>query len=136
MKRHSKRKMKSLVGMLVLAGILASGAYAFTATINVGGTYQAGDSGSKTIPTGNVTVKYVLDAANPTKLSKVNLTFDTTGGATIPSTTSTVEVSVTASATWQTCTNTGAATWSCTYALASEPTLANATNLQIIQADT
>ena len=128
-------KTKSLLGMLILAGILASSAYAFTASITFSGNAGAGE-GTKAISNENVTAKYVLDAADPTKISKVNLTFDTTGGAVIPSTTGTVEASVTATVTWQTCTNTGAATWSCTYPVASEPTLANATSLRVIQADT
>jgi hypothetical protein len=135
MKRRKHLKMKGLFGVLVLAGILASSAYAFTASITFSGNAGAGD-GTKAISNENVTAKYVLDAADPTKISKVNLTFDTTGGAIIPATTGTVEVSVTATVTWQTCTNTAAATWSCTYALAAEPTLANATSLRVIQADT
>jgi len=133
--KRKRRNIKSLAGLLVLAGILASGAYAYTASITINGNAQAGD-GTKAVPTGSVTAKYVLDASDPTKISKVNLTFDVSGGATIPSTTGTVEVSVTSPVTWQTCTNTGAATWSCTYAVASEPTLANAASLRVIQADT
>jgi hypothetical protein len=127
--------MKGLLGVLVLAGILASSAYAFTASVTFSGNAGAGD-GTKVISNENVTAKYVLDASDPTKISKVNLTFDTSGGAVIPATTGTVEASVTAVVTWQTCTNTGAATWSCTYAAAAEPTLANATSLRVIQADT
>jgi hypothetical protein len=47
--KRKRRKTKSLIGLLVLAGILASSAYAFTASIAVNGTYQAGDSGAKVI---------------------------------------------------------------------------------------
>jgi hypothetical protein len=135
MKRRKHLRMKGLLGVLVLAGILASSAYAFTASVTFSGNAGAGD-GTKVISNENVTAKYVLDGTDPTKISKVNLTFDTTGGAIIPATTGTVEVSVTATVAWQTCTNTGAATWSCTYALAAEPTLANAVSLRVIQAVT
>src|SRR3954451_8376838 len=131
MKRRKHLKMKGLLGVLVLAGILASSAYAFTASITFTGNAGAGD-GTKTISNENVTAKYVLDTVDPTKTSKVNLTFDTTGAATIPATTGTVEVSVTASVSWQTGPTTGAATWSCPYPAATERTLANAVSLRVI----
>src|SRR3954467_12191655 len=134
MKRRKHLKMKGLLGVLGRAGILASSAYAFTASITFSGNAGAGD-GTKTISNENVTAKYVL-GSDPTKISAVTLTFDTTGGAVIPSTTGTVEVSVTASASWQTCSNTAAATWTCTYPAASQPTLTNAVTLHVIQADT
>src|SRR5436190_17129013 len=71
-RRHGKKGLKSVIGMLVVAGIIASSAYAFTATIVVSGS-KAGDGPGVVSALPNVTPSYTLDATG--KIATVRLTF-------------------------------------------------------------
>src|SRR5437868_10679998 len=71
-RRHRKKGLKSVLGMLVIAGILASSAYAFTPTFPARrSTDRDGPGVVSALP--NVTPSYTLDAAG--KIATVRLTF-------------------------------------------------------------
>jgi hypothetical protein len=70
--RHKKRKMKGLVLAVIGAGIIATSAYAFTATITVSAS-KAGDGAGTVAALPNVTPSYTLDASG--KIATVRLAF-------------------------------------------------------------
>lgn len=105
---------------------LATGAYAYTASNTVGVT-NAGD-GSGAI-TGFVlsSVKYNLNAANPSNIDSVTFTVDTT-----PVTGSTIKAQLASAGTWYTCSNVSTAV-TCTVT-APQATVAAATTLRVVVA--
>src|SRR4051812_18370786 len=125
MKRQRRRRNKgalSMLGVLLVASILASAAYAFTAQVTFSGTSQAGD-GTNTINASAVSnVHFTLDAVTDTKIA--SFTFNLTNPPT--STSALVKAKVASgSSTYATCVDTthpaaGAEVsgdlWTCTYA--------------------
>jgi hypothetical protein len=119
MRRRTGRKI-TLVA--VIAAILASAAYAFTAANTVPGT-QAG-SGAGTISGYTATaVTYTLNATTPTNIDAVAFTIN-------PTTTATVKVQLAAAGSWYSCTNT-AGSVSCA-TTAPQMTVVAATQLTVV----
>jgi hypothetical protein len=119
MHRHNGRK---IVLIAMLTGILASAAYAFTATNTVPGS-QAG-SGVGTISGYTATnVAYTLNATTPTNIDSVAFTIS-------PTTTSAVKIQLAAAGTWYSCAN---ASGSVTCATTSpQATVVAATQLTVV----
>ncbi|MEO7427826.1 MAG: hypothetical protein ABIY48_00435 [Acidimicrobiales bacterium] len=99
MRSTTRRTRRSGIWALAIPVAVASGAYAFTASNTVGAT-QAGD-GSGAI-TGFVlsSVKYNLNATNPSNIDSVTFTLDAT-----PASGSTLKAQLAAAGSWYTCTN-------------------------------
>jgi hypothetical protein len=96
-----RRSGSKLLVVAVVAGILASAAYAFTAS-NTVPTTQAG-SGSNSISGYTATaVTYTLNATTPTNIDAVAFTI-------APTTTATVKVQLVTGGSWYSCTNTSGA---------------------------
>lgn len=92
------------VAALLLAVVVAAGAYAFTASNSV----DASHAGSGT---GNITgyavtnIKYTLDSTDASKLSAVSFDLDAAAG--------TVKAQVVTGGTWYDCTNSSGFSWTC-----------------------
>ena len=109
---------------MVLAAALAAGAYAYTASNTVGAS-QAGD-GSGAI-TGFVvsSVKYNLNASNPSNIDSVTFSLDSS-----PAAGSTLKAQLAPAGSWYTCTNVST---SVTCAVTSpQATVAAATSLRVV----
>jgi hypothetical protein len=134
-RRHGKKGFKSILGTLVVAGIIASSAYAFTATIVVSGS-KAGDGPGVVSALPNVTPSYTLDATG--KIATVKLTF--ASGVTYSAVTGAASTQVRFSygGTWSNdCTGSAAGTptvWTCTFA--SNPTIGAIVANQVVGVDT
>jgi hypothetical protein len=76
-RKRRSRGLKSAFGVLVLAGVIASSAYAFTASITVPATQAGEGTAAVSSPTTASAVNYVIDATDASKISQVNLTFNT-----------------------------------------------------------
>jgi hypothetical protein len=113
--------------VLMLAGAIVAGTYAFTAA-NTVPTSHAGD-GTGTVSGYTVSaVHYTLDATNPANLNSVGFTVDTA-----PVAGSTMKVQLAAAGPWYTCTNvTTAVTCPTT---APQATVLGATSLHVVIAD-
>lgn len=121
---RSTRNRRSWALVAPLAVALGSGAYAYTASNTVGAT-QAGD-GSGAI-TGFVvsSVKYNLNASNPSNIDSVTFNLDST-----PSAGSTLKAQLAAAGSWYTCTN---VTTAVTCVVTSpQATVAGASNLRVV----
>lgn len=124
----SMRRQHKLIwigGAAVLAAVLVSGVFAFTASNTVPAS-QAGE-GQGTI-TGYVlsSVHYTLNAADPTKVDAVAFTLDST-----PPVNSTLKAKLIATgSTWYTCTNVGAAVTCAT--TSPQATVAPSTELKVV----
>lgn len=121
MSQNRSRRRRRTALIVAAAASLAFAAYAFTATNTVPAT-RAGD-GNNTISGYAVTsVAYVL-ATNPANIDKVTFTLDAAA--------TTVKAKVVnASATYDSCTNTGGNNWSCDFA--TDPTVLSADELRVI----
>jgi hypothetical protein len=118
-----RRRRGRFVIVALVAGILASAAYAFTATNTVPNT-QAG-SGSGTISGYTATaVSYTLNATTPTNIDAVAFTIS-------PTTTATVKVQLAAAGTWYACTN-AAGSVTCNTTVGTQATVAAATTLSVV----
>lgn len=107
---------------MILAGVLASGTYAFTASNTVPGS-QAGD-GSNAISGYTATnVQYGINATNPQNLDSLQFTIS-------PTTTSTVKIRLAGGGAWYACTNT-AGTIDCA-TTSPQATVAAASNLTVV----
>ena len=108
----------------VVALAIAAGTYAYTNSNTVGAT-QAGD-GTGTI-TGYVisSVKYNLNASNPSNIDSVTFNVDST-----PAAGSTLKAQLAPAGSWYTCTNVATAV-TCTVT-SPQATVAAATNLRIV----
>ncbi len=117
--RSSSRK---LILVAILVGILASAAYAFTASNTVPAS-QAG-SGNNTISGYTATnVAYTLNATTPTNIDSVAFTI-------APTTTSAVKIQLAAAGSWYSCVN---ASGSVTCATTSpQATVVAATQLTVV----
>src|SRR3954470_6348241 len=134
-RRHGKRGFKSVLGMLLLAGIIASSAYAFTATIVVSSS-KAGDGPGTVSALPNVTPSYTLDSVG--KIATVRLTF--ASGVTYSNVAAAVNTQVRFSygGTWSNdCTGSANGTptvWTCTFA--ANPTVGAVVANQVVGVDT
>jgi hypothetical protein len=120
-----RRRRGRLIIVALVAGILASSAYAFTATNTVPAT-QAG-SGSGTISGYTATaVTYTLNATTPTNIDAVAFTI-------APTTTATVKVQLAAAGTWYACTNASGSV-TCNTTVGTQATVVGATTLSVVAA--
>lgn len=123
LKRRSFRRNRRLALTVILTLLFATAAYAYTASNTVPAS-NAGD-GSGAVSGYTVTLGsplYTLDASNPTLIKSVAFTLNTAA--------STVYVSVTGAAPYQSCAIAGGTSVTCTFA--SEPTVTSATSLRVI----
>ncbi|MEY2460347.1 MAG: hypothetical protein QOG30_2177 [Acidimicrobiaceae bacterium] len=115
---------RSWVWGVALTVALASGAYAYTNSNTVGAT-QAGDG------TGAITgfvvssVKYNLNASNPSNIDSVTFSLDST-----PPTGATLKTQLSPAGSWYTCTNVATAV-TCNVT-SPQATVAAATNLRVV----
>ena len=110
--RKSRPRRHRLVPALILAGLLATASYAFTATNTVPGT-NAGQ-GAQTISGYTVSnVTYDLDTSSGTAMV-TGATFDLTPDAGGPPPTD-VEARLTPTGTYVDCTNSAGTTWTCAF---------------------
>ena len=118
---RSRRRRRRVVAIVAAAAALSFAAYAFTAS-NTVPTSKAGD-GNAAISGYTVTnVSYVL-ASNPANIDKVTFTLSDTAA--------TVKAKVvSASTTYDSCSNTGGNSWSCDFA--TDPTVLSADDLRVI----
>lgn len=125
MKKFSRSRM--LISGAAVAGVMALGGFAFTASNTVPNT-KAGD-GSGTI-TGYVatSVHYTLNA-NPANIDVVAFTLNSA-----PVAGSTLKAQLVTAGTWYDCTNTGTAV-SCDTTVGTQATTLAANNLRVVVAD-
>ncbi len=117
----SRFKPLRIAGLAVVAALLATSAYAFTAGVTFSGTNAAGD-GSGTVSGYSVSaVVWTLDATDPTKMESVAFT--------INSSTATVQVSVDGGTSWETCANAAGAV---TCDLDPDPAVSGISSLQVV----
>lgn len=117
-----RRTSRQVIFIAILAGILASAAYAFTAANTVPAS-QAG-SGSGAISGYTATaVAYTLNATTPTNIDAVAFTIS-------PTTTTAVKVQLAAAGPWYSCTNT-AGSVSCA-TTSPQATVVAATQLTVV----
>jgi hypothetical protein len=110
------------IGALVVAGVLAGGTYAFTASNTV--PASTAGSGSGTISGYTISsIAYTLDSTTPTNLNAVTFTIS-------PTTASQVKAQLASGGSWYTCTNTSGSV-SCT-TTSPQATVAAATNLTVV----
>lgn len=116
----SRFKPLRIAGLAVVAALLATSAYAFTAGVSFSGTNAAGD-GSSTVGGYSVSgVTWTL-ASNPANVDSVAFT--------ISSSTAAVQVSVDGGSSWTTCGNSGG---SVTCDFSPDPTVASITALMVV----
>jgi hypothetical protein len=131
-KRHNKKL--SLLVLVVLAGIFASAAYAFTAAVNLP-TMAAGDGTAAVDCASAQTTRpaYTVDNANPAAITSVLLTFDLTGGCKAPPTNTIMKLALVSGAppTYYSCTNATATTWTCAVSPALSLVSVNTFRLQL-----
>ncbi|MGE5690942.1 MAG: hypothetical protein ACM33B_10345 [Pseudomonadota bacterium] len=103
---RKRPKRRRLLVTLVVAGVLASATYAFTASNTVSAS-KAGDGSGAISGYAVSSVSYTLNATNPSNLDSVSFTLDAAA--------STVKIKLVSSgSTWYGCTNTSGNNWSCT----------------------
>lgn len=120
---HKRRNGRGrTLGALIVAGIVASSAYAFTQTNTVPAT-RAGDGNSAISGFTATSVVYTLNATNPQNLDQVAFTIS-------PVTTTTVKTQLAAGGTWYSCTNTAGSVVCAT--TAPQATVAAATQLTVV----
>ena len=118
---RNKRRQSVLVA-LVVAGVLGSAAYAFTASNTVPATTAGSGSGAISGYTVS-SVGYNLNATTPTNLDSVTFTI-------APTAASVVKIQLAAAGTWYSCTNTSGSV-SCN-TTSPQATVAGATNLTVV----
>jgi len=125
MQKFSRSRM--LISGAAVAGVMAIGGFAFTASNTIPNT-KAGD-GSGTI-TGYVatSVHYTLNA-DPANIDEVEFTLDST-----PVAGSTIQAQLVTAGTWYDCTNVAAAV-SCDTTVGTQATTLAANNLRVVVAD-
>ncbi len=115
----SRFKPLRIAGLAVVAALLATSAYAFTASVSFSGSNAAGD-GSDTVDGYAVTgVTWTL-ASNPTLMDSVAFTIS-------PAATS-VQISVDGGSSWEICTGVGSVTCD----LTPDVTVSSITSLQVV----
>ena len=118
--RIRPKRRRSVLAALVVAGVVGSAAYAFTAT----NTVPASTAGSGAISGYTVSaIAYTLNATTPTNLDAVAFTI-------APTTASVVKIQLAAAGSWYTCANAaGSVTCNTT---SPQATVAAATNLTVV----
>jgi hypothetical protein len=117
-----RRSRHTFMFIAILTGILASAAYAFTASNTVPAS-QAG-SGSGAISGYTATaVAYTLNTTTPTNIDAVAFTIN-------PTTSGTVKIQLAAAGSWYTCTNTSGSVSCAT--TSPQATVAAATQLTVV----
>jgi hypothetical protein len=123
MKQFSRSRM--LIGGAVVAGVMAVGGYAFTASNTVAAS-KAGDGQAAISGYDVSSVHYTLDGTDPGAMNAVAFDLDST-----PVAGSTIKVQVVDGGSWYSCTNTDAAV-SCT---TTGATVVAADQLRVVVAD-
>jgi hypothetical protein len=117
-----RRAGSKFVIITILAGILASAAYAFTAANTVPGSTAGSGAGAISGYTATA-VTYTLNGATPTNIDAVAFTI-------APTTTAAVKIQLAAAGSWYSCVNTaGAVTCATT---APQATVVAATQLTVV----
>lgn len=93
-----KNRSRRLLVTVLFAGVLASAAYAFTASNTVPGT-NAGNGATAISGYSATSVVYNLNATTPSNIDSVNFTIT-------PAAASTVKVQLVTAGSWYSCTNT------------------------------
>ena len=120
--KRTFRKTRILLTLLIV-GIIAGAAYAFTASNTVPSTY-AGD-GSQTISGFTVSaVKYNLNATTPTNIDSVQFTLDQAA--------TTVKIKLTAAGSYYDCTNPSGNNWTCDTTVGTQATVAPSDDLDVL----
>jgi hypothetical protein len=120
--RIRNKRRRSVLAALLVAGVLGSAAYAFTASNTVPATTAGSGSGAISGYTVS-SVAYNLNATTPTNLDSVAFTI-------APTTASVVKIQLAAAGTWYSCTNTSGSV-SCN-TTSPQATVAGATNLTVV----
>lgn len=120
--RYPPRRTKRFALAALIAGVVASSAYAFTATNTVPASNAGSGSGAISGYTAT-NVSYTLNASNPQNIDAVTFTIS-------PTTTATVKVQLAAAGSWYSCTNT-AGSVSCA-TTSPQATAAAATQLTVV----
>lgn len=119
--RPSRKRRGRLLATLVVAGVLATATYAFTASNTVPAS-RAGD-GSGAISGYTVSaVEYTLNATNPSNLDSVEFTLDAAASV------ARIKL-VSSGSTWYSCTNPSGNDWTCATTGAA---VAPANQLQVV----
>ena len=107
-----QRNARRFMGALTMAGIMAVGNYAFTASNTV--EASAAGQGEATISGYSITtVRYTLDTSSGTaNVSGVSFSIAPTSGGSAPTT---VKARLTSTGTYQSCTNSSGTTWTCSF---------------------
>ena len=128
MQKQKFSRSRMLISAAAVAGVVAIGGYAFTASNTVPDT-KAGD-GAGTI-TGYVasSVHYGVNATDPSKIDSVTFTVDSA-----PATGATLKAQLVASGTWYTCTN-STTTVTCNTTVGTQATVTPANNLRVVIVD-
>lgn len=120
--RIRPKRRRSVLAALVVAGVLASAAYAFTATNTVPASTAGSGSGAISGYTVSA-IAYTLNATTPTNLDQVAFTI-------APTTAAVVKIQLAAAGSWYTCANAaGSVTCNTT---SPQATVAAATNLTVV----
>jgi len=120
--RIRPKRRRSVLAALVVAGVLGSSAYAFTATNTVPASTAGSGSGAISGYTVSA-IAYTLNATTPTNLDAVTFTI-------APTTASVVKIELAAAGAWYTCANaSGSVTCNTT---SPQATVAAATSLTVV----
>jgi len=121
--RTRRKRSGRFLATTVLAGILAFGTYAFTASNTVPGS-TAGDGSSAISGYAATNVQYTINATNPQNLDSLQFTIN-------PTTTSTVKIRLAGGGVWYACTNTAGAV-ACNTTSGTQATVAAAADLTVV----
>ena len=120
--RIRPKRRRSVLAALVVAGVVGSAAYAFTATNTVPASTAGSGSGAISGYTVSA-IAYTLNATTPTNLDAVTFTI-------APTAASVVKIQLAAAGSWYTCANAaGSVTCNTT---SPQATVAAATNLTVV----
>jgi|tagenome__1003787_1003787.scaffolds.fasta_scaffold20391485_2 hypothetical protein len=120
--RYPPRRTKRFALAALVAGIVASSAYAFTASNTVPGTSSGSGAGAISGYTVS-SIAYSLNASNPQNIDAVTFTLDKAA--------TTVKAQLVGAGSWYSCSNTGGNNWSCA-TTSPQMTAATATQLTVV----
>jgi hypothetical protein len=120
--RYPPRRTKRFALAAVIAGLVASGAYAFTASNTVPATSAGSGSGTISGYTASA-VSYTLNTANPQNIDAVKFTLDKAA--------TTVKVQLVSAGSWYSCTVVTGNNWTCA-TTAPQVTAAAANQLTVV----
>ena len=121
--RYPPRRTKRFALAALLAGIVASSAYAFTASNTVPATNGGSGQGAISGYTASA-VSYSLNTSNPQNIDAVTFTLDKAA--------TTVKVQLVSAGTWYACTNVSGNNWSCNTTVGTQATAATANQLTVV----